>query len=39
MEYYTAMKRNQTVPFAEALMSLETVVQTEVSLKDENKYT
>ena len=33
-----AMKRNETVPFAETWMDLETVIQSEVSQKEENKY-
>ena len=37
MEYYSAIKRNGTVPFAETWMDLETVIQSEVSQKEENK--
>ena len=36
MEYYSAIKRNEIVPFAETWMDLETVIQSEVSQK--NKY-
>ena len=31
MEYYSAIKRNETVPFAEMWMDLETVIQSGVS--------
>ena len=37
MEYYSAMKRNEVGSFAETSMSLETVRQSEVSQKEENK--
>ena len=38
MEYYSAIKRNETVPFAETWMDLETVIQSEVSQREKNKY-
>ena len=38
MEYYSAMKRNEPVPFAETWMDLEIVIQSEVSQKEKNKY-
>ena len=38
MEYYSAMKRNEIVPFAETWVDLETVTQSEVSQKEKNKY-
>ena len=38
MEYYSTIKRNEIVPVAEIWMDLETVVQSEVSLKEKNKY-
>ena len=38
MEYYSAMKRNEIVAFAEMWMDLETVIWSEVSQKDKNKY-
>ena len=38
MDYYSAIKRNETVPFAETWMNLETVIQREVSQKENNKY-
>ena len=38
MEYYSAIKRNQIVPFAGTLMDLEIVIQSEVSQKEKNKY-
>ena len=38
MEYYSAIKRNKIVPFAETWMDLEIVIQSEVSQKEKNKY-
>ena len=38
MEYYSAIKRNEIEPFAETWMDLETVIQSEVSQKEKNKY-
>ena len=38
MEYYSAIKRNEIVPFAEMWMDLETVIQSEVSQKEKDKY-
>ena len=38
MEYYSAIKRNEIVPFAETWMDVETVIQSEVSQKEKNKY-
>ena len=38
MDYYSVLKRNKIMPFAEAWMDLETVIQSEVSQKEENKY-
>ena len=38
MEYYSAIKRNEIVPFAETWMDLETVIQSEASQKEKNKY-
>ena len=37
MEYYSAIKRNEIVPFAETWMDLETVIQSEVSQKEKTK--
>ena len=37
MEYYSATKRNEIVPFAEMCMDLETVIQSEIGQKEENK--
>ena len=37
MEYYSALKRNKIVLFVETWMDLESVIQSEVSQK-ENKY-
>ena len=38
MEYYSAIKRNETWSFVETWMDLETVIQSEVSQKEKNKY-
>ena len=38
MEYYSAIKRNEIGSFVETWMDLETVIQTEVSQKEKNKY-
>ena len=38
MEYYSAIKRNEIGSFVEMWMDLETVIQSEVSQKEKNKY-
>ena len=38
MEYYSAIKRNDIGSFVEMWMDLETVIQSEVSQKEKNKY-
>ena len=38
MEHYSAIKRNKIGSFVELWMDLETVMQSEVSQKEENKY-
>ena len=38
MEYYSAIKRNEIGSFVETWMDLETVIQSEVSRKEQNKY-
>ena len=38
MEYYSATKRNEIVPFAKMWMDLETVLQDAVNQKVKNKY-
>ena len=38
MEYYSAIKRNKIESFVEMWMDLETVIQSEVSQKEKNKY-
>ena len=38
MEYYSALRRNKIVPFVEMWMDLQTVIQSEVSQKEKNKY-
>ena len=37
MEYYSAIKRNEVGSFVETWVDLETVIQSEVSQKEENK--
>ena len=38
MEYYSALKRNKIGSFVEMSMDLESVIQSEVSQKEKNKY-
>ena len=38
MEYYSAIKRNEIGSCVEMWMHLETVIQSEVSQKEKNKY-
>ena len=38
MEYYSALKRNEIGSLVETWMDLETVIQSEVSQKEKNKY-
>ena len=38
MEYYSAIKRNEIELFVEKWMELESVIQSEVSQKEKNKY-
>ena len=38
MEYYSAIKRNEIESFVETCMDLETVIESEVSQKENNKY-
>ena len=38
MEYYSAIKRNEMEVFVMSWMELESVIQSEVSQKEENKY-
>ena len=38
MEYYLPIKRNEIVSFAETWMDLQTVIQSEISQKEKNKY-
>ena len=38
MQYYAAIKRNETGSLVETWMELETVIQSEVSQKEKNKY-
>ena len=38
MEYYSAIKRNEIQSFVDTWMHLETVIQSEVSQKEKNKY-
>ena len=38
MEYYSAIKRNEIGSFVEMWMDIETVIESEVSQKEKNKY-
>ena len=38
MEYYSAITRNEIGSFVETWMNLETVIQSEISQKEKNKY-
>ena len=38
MEYYSAIKRNETMPFAVTCMDLEIITLTEVSQTEKDKY-
>ena len=38
MDYYSAIKMNEIMPFAKTWMHLESVIQSEVSQKEKNKY-
>ena len=38
MEYYSAIKRNEIGSFVETWMDLETIIQSEISQKEKNKY-
>ena len=38
MEYYSAIKKNDMMPFAATWMELETLVLSEVSRKEQDKY-
>ena len=38
MEYYSAIKRNETELFVVRWVDLETVIQSEVNQKEKNKY-
>ena len=38
MEYYSAIKKNEIMPFAAAWMDLETIILSEVSQAEKDKY-
>ena len=38
MEYYSAIKKNEIMPFAATWMDLEIIILSEVSLKEKDKY-
>ena len=38
MEYYSAIKRNETLPFAATWMDLEIIILSEISQKEKGKY-
>ena len=38
MEYYSAFKKNKTMPFAAAWMDTEIIILSEISQKEKDKY-
>ena len=38
IEYYSAIKKNETTPFSATWMDLEIIIQSEVSQKEKDKY-
>ena len=38
MEYYSAIRRNETMPLATTRMDLEIIILSEVSQKEKDKY-
>ena len=38
MEYYSAIKKNEIIPFAATWMQLEIIILSEVSPKEKDKY-
>ena len=38
MEYYSATKKNEIMPFAATWMEIETLIMSEVSQKEKDKY-
>ena len=38
MEYYSAIKKNKIMPFAGTWMELETLILSEISQKEKDKY-
>ena len=38
MEYYSAIKKNQIMPFAATWVNLENIVLSEISQKEKDKY-
>ena len=38
MEYYSAIKKNDRIPFIATWMELETLILSEISQKDKDKY-
>ena len=38
MEYYSAIKKNEIMPFAATWMGLETFILSEISQKEKDKY-
>ena len=38
MEYYTTIKKNETMPFAATWMKLEMIILSEVSQKEKDRY-
>ena len=38
MEYYSAIKKNEIMPFVATLLDLENIILSEVSQKEKDKY-
>ena len=38
MEYYSAIKKNEIIPFTATQMDLEIIIVSEISQKEKNKY-
>ena len=38
MEYYSAIKKNDTIPFIATWMELDTLILSEISQKEKDKY-
>ena len=38
MEYYSAIKKNEIIPFATTWIQLEVIILSEINLKEKKKY-